>query len=197
MPILEPTDITGTVVFLGIVPDRGISLESVAQARVEARFEGLAGESHSGLVRASCSRVTAQYAKGTPIRNTRQLSILSREELAAVAAAMGLEALAPEWVGANLVLEGVPELTLLPPASRLIFAGGVSLTVDMENGPCQLPARVIEGRHAGRGAAFRSAAAGRRGVTAWVEREGRIELGESVRLHVPPQRLYPPLSAAP
>lgn len=196
MAILTPTGITGTAVFLGLVPDRAARLESGAVDRVEARFVGFEGESHSGLVRPSCSRVTAQYAKGTPIRNTRQVSILSREEIDAIAAAMGLETLEPEWLGANLVLAGLPELTRVPPASRLIFEGGTSLTVDMENNPCQLPARVIEAHHPGFGARFRSAAAGRRGLTAWVEREGAIALGEAVRLHVPPLRPYPPLAGA-
>lgn len=196
MAILAPTDLTGTVVYLGLVPDRAASLESVPVKRVEARFEGLIGESHSGLTRPSCSRVTAQYPRGTPIRNTRQVSLLSREELAATAAAMGLADLAPEWLGANIVVAGLPDLTLLPPASRLIFAHGTSLTVDVENGPCQLPARVIETLHPGKGAAFRRAAAGRRGLTAWVEREGPIALGDTVRLHAPPQRLYPHLAPA-
>ena len=110
-----------------------------------------------------------------------------------IAAAMGLPAVQPEWLGANLVVEGLPDLTRLPPSSRLIFAGGASLVVDMENAPCQFPAREIEREHPGHGAAFRRAARHRRGVTAWVEREGRITLSDALRLHVPPQRPYPPL----
>lgn len=195
MPILMPTDLTGTVVFLGLVRSRDAGPCSEPVDRVETTFEGLTGESHSGLTRASCSRVTQQYAKGTKIRNTRQASILSREEIAAIASALGLGALPPAWLGANLVLEGIPELTLLPPGARLIFDGGVSLTVDMENGPCHIPARVIEDHHPGKGGGFRTAARNRRGVTAWVEREGMIGLGETARLHVPPQRLYPPLAS--
>jgi hypothetical protein len=196
VPILAPTGIAGRVRFLGLVPERDASPRSVAAERVEARFSGLVGESHSGLTRPSCSRVTAQYPRGTIIRNTRQISILSEEEMAETAAAMGLDALRPEWLGANLVLGGIPALSLLPPSARLIFEGGVSLTVDMENGPCQIPGREIERHHPGRGAAFLRAAEGRRGVTAWVEREGAIALGEGVRLHAPPQRPYPPLRPA-
>jgi hypothetical protein len=132
MAILEPTAIEGRVAWLGRVPDRAASLRAVAAARLELGFDGIAGDAHAGLTRPSCSRVLAQYpARGTPIRNTRQVSILSVEELAETAAALGLPALAPEWVGANLVLEGVPMLTRLPPASRLVFAGGATLTVDL------------------------------------------------------------------
>lgn len=195
MAILAPTALGGRVAWLGVVADRDASLRSGAVDAVELTFAGIAGESHAGLVRPSCSRVTAQYPKGTPIRNVRQVSIVSAEEMAAIAAAMDLPALRPEWLGANLVVADLPDLTLLPPSSRLVFAGGAALVVDMENGPCQFPAREIEREHAGKGARFIAAARGRRGVTAWVEREGRVALGERFRLHVPPQRAYPPLAS--
>lgn len=194
MAILRPTDLGGRVAWLGVVADRAASLRSQPVPEVALTFEGIDGESHSGLLRLSCARVTAQYPKGTPIRNSRQISIVSAEELAAIAAAMDLPALRPEWLGANLVVEGLPDLTLLPPSARLVFAGGAALVVDMENAPCQFPAREIEREHAGRGAAFRRAAENRRGVTAWVEREGMVALGDTLRLHVPPQRPYPPLA---
>ena len=66
MPILSPTGITGRVVWLGLVRDRAASLRSATVERVEARFEGFVGESHSGLTRPACSRVAALHPKGTP-----------------------------------------------------------------------------------------------------------------------------------
>ncbi|MGR3783964.1 MAG: MOSC domain-containing protein [Albimonas sp.] len=187
MPILTPTDFTAEIVYLGIVPDREAGLVSTPLETVEADWTGFVGECHGGLTRPSCSRVTSQYPrKGTEIRNTRQLSILSAEELDAIAAGIGLERLPPEWVGANLVLRGIEGFTDAPPSSRLISERGVALTVDMENAPCQLPARVIEDMAPGHGKAFKAAAKGRRGVTAWVERPGPLSLGERMRLHVPP-----------
>lgn len=195
MPVVERSGITGRIAFLGVVRDRQQTLCSEPLEAVDVRFEGFEGECHGGLTRPSCSRVTTQHpVRGTEIRNTRQVSILSVEELAEVAAALGLDALRPEWVGANLVLEGIPRLTLLPPASRLVFASGTVLTVDVENGPCRFPAEVIERLHPGHGTAFPKAARHRRGVTGWVERPGRLALGEAVELHVPPQRVYPPLA---
>jgi hypothetical protein len=195
--VLTPTDLTGRVAWLGLVRDRAVSLRASAVDRVEAVFEGFVGESHSRLVRPSCSRVTALYPeRGTPIRNTRQVSLLSVEEVAETAAAMGVPALLPEWIGANLLLSGLPRLTLLPPGARLVFTSGASLVVDMENAPCQLPAREIEREHPGKGSRYRQAAKHRRGVTGWVEREGVIALGDTARLHVPPQRPYPPLGWA-
>ncbi len=195
MPILSPTDIAGRVVWLGLVADREITLRSDPVDRVEAGFEGFAGEFHGGLTRPSCSRVVAQYPKGTEIRNARQVSILSAEELAGIAETMGMEDLPPALVGANVVLEGIPDLTLLPPSSRLVFASGASLVVDMQNGPCQFPAKEIEAERPGFGKAFKPAAEGRRGLVGWVERPGPIALGDAARLHVPPLRLYPHLPA--
>lgn len=143
-----------------------------------------------GLTRASCGRVQQQYAKNTEIRNVRQVTILSCEEMQQIANAMDIPTLLPEWVGANLSLSGITTLSQLPPSSRLIFEGGVSLVVDMENGPCKHPGDIIERHHPGHGKHFASAAMNQRGVTAWVEREGTIRQSEHVRLHIPPQRLY-------
>ncbi|WP_316013760.1 MOSC domain-containing protein [Roseobacter sp. HKCCA0434] len=193
MPVLQATEITGRVTWLGRVAHRPTDMRAEAVTRVDATFAGIEGEYHSGLIRESCSRVKTQYPVGTPIRNVRQISILSAEELAATAAALDLDSLAPELVGANIVLEGIPDFTLIPPSSRLIFAQGASLVVDMENAPCQWPAREIEAAHPGHGKGYKPAAKHRRGVTAWVEAEGMIALGDTVRLHVPPRRLYPHL----
>ncbi|MEO1330520.1 MAG: sulfurase [Pseudomonadota bacterium] len=192
MPILTPTDLYGEVVYLGVNRDRDAGLQSAGAARIGVTYEGFEGEAHGGLTRPSCSRVKLQYPRGTEIKNARQVTILSAEELAEIGQAMGLpEAVRPEWVGANLVLKGVPALTTLPPGSRLIFEEGLaSLVVDMENGPCKYPAEVIEAVHPGRGLAFPKHAMGKRGVTAWVERVGEIALGMRARLHIPPQRIY-------
>lgn len=190
MPVLMPTEITGEVVWLGLVANRRVKLSSDPVPRVEAEFSGLVGEYHSGLIRESCSRVSSQYAVGTPIRNTRQISILSQQELQITADKLDLQELPPEWVGANIILLGIPDLTQIPPASRLIFQRGASLCVDMENAPCIWPAREIEGHKPGHGKGYKAVAKGRRGITAWVEAEGLIALGDTVRLHIPPQRIY-------
>lgn len=193
MPILSPTDIYGEVVYLGVNPDRAAGLESGGVDKVTVGYEGFEGEAHGGLTRPSCSRVKLQYPRGTEIRNARQITILSAEELAEIGAALELgEPVKPEWVGANLVLRGVPELTQAPPGSRMLFEGGAALTIDLENGPCKYPAEVIEAAHPGKGLRFPKAAMGRRGLTAWVEKTGEIAVGETCRLHVPPQRIYAP-----
>ena len=190
MAILKPTEIYARVEATLSMADRNVTLESVACDRLELTYAGIKGDGHGGLTRPSCSRVLAQYERGTEIRNTRQLSILSLEELAQIASSMEIDRLAPEWVSANLVLSGIPHLTQLPPSSRLIFSSGVTITVDMENGPCRFPGDVIEKYHPGKGKFFATKARGRRGVTGWVEREGSIKVGDTARLHIPPQRIY-------
>ena len=196
MPVLKPTDFRGRIVWLGLVRDRDAALEAEAVERIAASLAGPEGDAHAGLVRPSCSRVTAQYPKGTTIRNTRQFSILSAEELAQIAARMGVDRLDPALVGATMVVEGIPDFSHVPPGSRLQAEGGATLVVDIENRPCTLPARPIEGRHPGFGARFKAAAQGRRGITAWVEREGTFTLGEGLRLHVPDQRVWAHLDDA-
>lgn len=188
MPALKRTDTVGRVVWLGVVPDRSAALTSQAVSEIAARFDGPAGEAHGGLTRASCSRVTEQHPRGTQIRNTRQFALLCAQELAVIAKEMGLEALDPALLGATMVISGIPDFTHLPPSARLQAPSGATLVVDMENRPCSLPARPIEVQHPNAGAAFKAAAKGRRGVTAWVEREGLLRVGDAITLHIPDQR---------
>jgi len=190
MPALKPTAFTARVVWLGRVADRAARLEAGPLDAADLSFAGIAGEAHGGRTRPSCSRVVAQHPKGTEIANVRQLSVLSVEDLAAIAAEMGVARLDPAWLGASLVIEGIPDFTHVPPSSRLQAPSGATLVIDMENRPCHLPARVIDAHLPGRGRAFKAAAQGRRGVTAWIEREGRIAMGDTLRLHIPDQRAW-------
>jgi MOSC domain-containing protein YiiM len=198
MPALIPTSQTARVVWLGYqpVPVEKLVISSLPLAEMALTFAGFAEEVHSGLTRPSCSRVTKQHPKGTEIRNVRQLSVVSAEEMAEVARDMGLDQIDYAWVGASLVLEGIPDFTLLPPSSRLQGPDGVTLVVDMENRPCQEPAVTIDKAMPGQGKGFKRAATGKRGVTAWVEREGTLRLGDVVTLHIPDQRSWAHLDAA-
>lgn len=191
MATLRETDYAGEVVWLGHVPAGG-SLRALAVERLAPGFDGLAGDRHQGATRPSCSRVRNLYPRDTEIRNVRQLSILSAEEIEQIATGMGIETLDPALLGANVVLRGIPDLTHLPPSSRLQGPGGLTLTVDMENLPCVLPGREIEAQQPGKGAGFKPAAQGLRGVTAWVERPGALAIGDRLRLFVPAQRPWAP-----
>lgn len=185
---LKKLDPRTEAILVNSTPDKDLSSSRISSVQVS--YEGLQGESHSGLVRSSCVRVRHQYRQGTEIRNTRQVSIISTEELAIIADTMGIAELKPEWLGANLVVSGIPDFSQIPPSTRMIFASGASLVVDLENSPCKYPGEIIDRHHPGFGSLFAKAAVGRRGVTAWVEREGHINTGDSIRLYIPPQRIY-------
>lgn len=196
MPALKPTQFSAIIRYIGVVPDRKGSLASEPREAAELTFAGIDGEAHGGRTRPSCVRVQAQHPRGSEIANVRQLSVLSAEELAVIRDAMDMTFFDPAWVGASLVIEGIPALTHVPPSSRLQAPSGATLVVDMENRPCSLPAKVIEAAQPGKGKAFKTAAKGRRGVTAWVEREGRLAVGDRLTLHVPDQPVWPHLDRA-
>ena len=157
-------------------------------------FDGISGDFHAGPTRRSGGR-EPWYPRGTEMRNERQLSIVAADELAIVAERMGLAEIRPEWIGANLVIEGVPNLSMLPAGTLLFFKGGVTIKVDAQNGPCRIAGRSIA-ENAGMadveaGALlFPKVAKRLRGVVAWVEKPGTVMAGEEISVRVPEQWIY-------
>ena len=193
MPALMPTEYTARITWLGRVVAENGTMRSEPLDEAMAVFGGFVGESHFGVTRPSCVRVRSQHKQGTTINNVRQLSVMSAEEIAHIAEKMGLEDIDPTLLGASLILEGIADFTHVPPSSRLQSATtGATLMVDMVNRPCVLPGREIEMEHEGFGAKFKPAAVGKRGVTASVEREGLLKIGDVMRLHIPDQRSWLP-----
>lgn len=190
MAELKPTDHWATITWMGKVPQDRPNIRSEAIETAYASYAGFEGDFHAGLTRPSCVRVRDQHPEGTEIRNVRQLSILSAEELDQVAAEIDLPEIDPLLLGASLVIRGIPDFTFVPPGSRLQAENGTTLVVDVENGPCNYPAREIEKEQPGHGKGFKAAAKGRRGVCGWVEREGQLNVGDKLRLHIPNQRLW-------
>jgi len=178
----------GEIIWLGQVDDRNAGLRSTSAHSLSLSFSGPAEETHAGLTRPSCSRVLSQHERGTEIRNVRQLSIVSEEDLSAIADEMGIVRMDPSWIGASIVLSGIPDFSHVPPSSRLQNEAGTTLTIDMQNRPCHLPVAEIKVHHPHEAKGFKAAASGRRGVTAWVEREGKLSVGDQLRLHIPDQR---------
>jgi hypothetical protein len=196
MPALKPTTFEAEVVWLGRVANSEENLSAAPVPSLDLALGGDAGEFHAGITRPSCVRVKSLYERGTEIMNSRQLSVLSQEELDLIAGEMGLEAVDPACVGASIVLKGIPDFTHVPPNARLQGPDGVTITVDMENRSCVLPGRVIEGQHPGHGPKFKAAAKDKRGVTAWVERAGKLSVGDTMRLFVPDQPIWSHLERA-
>ena len=193
MPALKPTHYTAEIIWLGsVMSDDREELISPSRDAIELTFDGVAGAFHAGLTRASCSRVKSQYAKGTPIKNERQLSVVSQEEMDEIAAKMGIGAIDPARLGATMVVKGLPDFSHLPPSSRLQAPSGATITVDMENRPCQFPAKSLRHVHGDAARGFKPAAADRRGICAWVAAEGRVAVGDILTLHIPDQPAWAP-----
>lgn len=190
MPALVPTEFYATITWLGTVPAERDSIRAEPRENLELSFAGIPGERHEGVTRPSCSRVLEQHPRDTEIANARQVTILSAEEIAFIAADCGLDELDPVYLGASVVIEGIEDFSHIPPSARLQSENGTTLVIDMQNRPCHLPAREIEADMPGHGKPFKEAAKGRRGVTAWVERPGTIKLGDRLRLHIPDQRRW-------
>ncbi len=196
MPALKPTNFNAEIVWLGRVEPDGETIRSVSLTDMQLSFAGIDGELHSGETRPSCVRVRSQHPEKTVIRNVRQMSVVSLEELSIIASEIGLEEIHPEWLGASMVIRGIPDFTHVPPSSRLQSADGTTLVVDMENRPCNFPAREIEQDRPGHGKLFKGAADGRRGVTTWVEREGPLQVGDTLILHIPDQPVWSHIDSA-
>ena len=178
----------------GVFRAAGKGFQTTAVEHLELGFEGIAGDIHAGVTRRSGGR-EPWYGRGTEMRNERQLSIVASDEMALVAGRMGIAEIRPEWIGANLVIDGVPHLSMLPAGTMLFVAGGVTIKVDAQNGPCRIAGRAVA-ENAGMGDVeagallFPKVAKRLRGVVAWVEKPGVVKTGAAVSVRIPEQWIY-------
>lgn len=168
--------------------------ETRSTEALELSFEGIAGDFHGGTTRRSGGR-EPWYPRGTEMRNERQLSIVASDELSIVAERMEIPEVKPEWIGANLLLSGIPQLSMLPAGTLLFFQNGVTLKVDAQNGPCRVAGRSIAENakmpdHEAGALLFPKVAKRLRGLVAWVEKPGRITAGETLTARIPEQWVY-------
>lgn len=192
--VLPGRKLAGRVTETLLAPFDHFETRAVPELRLS--FAGIEGDLHAGLTRRAGGR-EPWYPRGTEMRNARQLSIVAGDELARIAAAMGLRAVEPHWLGANLVIDGVPALSMLPAGTLFFFSGGATLKVDGQNAPCRVAGRAVAGnaRMADREAGallFARVARRLRGLVAWVEKPGTIAPGEAVSVRVPEQWIYRP-----
>lgn len=188
---MKPSALTATVTWLA-VGDQAETFVTRPVSIVELDWTGIVGDGHAGLTRKADVRIP-HYPRGSVVRNERQVTVVAADQLAEVATTLALPEIRPEWLGANMMLAGIPHLTLLPPATRLIFASGAALVVDWENQPCTGPGGVIATHYgdASLRSRFVKAALEKRGFTAWVERTGSLAVGDAVQVVIPPQRHWP------
>jgi len=193
----EPEIVAGrklTASVAGAYAAFGGSFETTGVETLTLDFQGIDGDYHAGYTRKSGSR-EPWYKRGTVMRNERQLSIVAPDELAVVAGRMGLPEIRPEWIGANLLIDGIARLSMLPGGTMLFFKGGVTLKVDGQNAPCRDAGRAIA-KNSGMAdidagsLLFPKAAKRLRGLVAWVEKPGTISAGEEISVRVPEQWIY-------
>jgi MOSC domain len=190
MALLTTLPFAGRVEALLKRPSREHGFEKTACQSLSLHFSG-PEDCHGGLTRQSDSRTLTLYPRGIDIRNVRQLTLLSVEDLADIAARLAIPKMEASWLGANIVVSGIPDFSHLPPSTRLQFSSGATIVVDMENMPCSQIAKAVEEHHPGTQFKVVRAATGKRGVTAWVEREGDVAMGDTMKVVIPPNRLYP------
>ncbi len=160
-------------------------LSKEAHGSVQVELDGIVGDRHRSYVR-DTYKVDKQPF-GTVRRNERQWSAVSVEELAAISEVMDLkEPITAASVGANLCVEGIPELSRLPKGTLLQFSSGTELIVEEFNPPCSDMSKIQAARHETRlgepvpDTAFSKAAKLSRGVVGVVEAAGEINAGDEV-----------------
>ncbi|MGH6759985.1 MAG: MOSC domain-containing protein [Phyllobacterium sp.] len=192
MDIVPVRKVSGIV--RGVFNALGDDFPTTETGALDLSFEGIKGDYHAGLTRKSGGR-EPWYPRGTEMRNERQLSILAPDELARIADGLGLARVKAEWMGGNILIDGIAHLSMLPPRTLLFFEGGVTLRVDGQNGPCKFTGKVVAERGSADDVAqtsldFVKVAKRLRGLVAWVEKPGIIHRGEKVDARLPEQWIY-------
>lgn len=171
----------GKVVSVHAGSNDDLSKESLPSIEVE--LDGIVGDRHRGYVR-RCWAGDKQ-PEGSPRRNERQWSAVSVEELGEIATKMRAAGpLTPASVGANLCIEGIPQLSRLPKGSLLGFPSGAALIVEEYNPPCSDMGKIQSEVHGVAATAFPKAAKLTRGIVGVVEAAGRISVGDQVSVTV-------------
>lgn len=169
---------------------------TVAARSLVLDHAGIRGDLHAGATRKSGAR-EPWLPRGLVLRNDRQLSALCPAELGAIAQRLGLDALPAEWLGGNLLIEGLSAFSRIAPGSLLAiggqwrgqgrFDGAAVLRVEAYNAPCRRAGAAVAAA-TGRNEltfAFVKAAAGLRGLVLSVDLAGTIGPGDAVVV-IPP-----------
>jgi MOSC domain-containing protein YiiM len=183
------------VVGLYLGDNSGIEKTPVEELVVDCG--GIVGDRHYGFTRAADGR-NPEYPVGELIRNNRQWSAIAPQELAAIARAMKVERIDPAWIGANLCLVGIPNLSQLPKGTKIRFPQDAVLVVEDQNMPCRGPGKVIASKYPPDTvnyytfpkAAMIDKETSRRGVIGVVEYAGTIALGDVATVELYKPRAY-------
>ncbi|WP_036221671.1 MOSC domain-containing protein [Maritalea myrionectae] len=167
---------------------------SASVPELELSFEGIVGDHHAGLTRKSGGR-EPWYKRGTEMRNERQVSLLSVEEVAIIAERLDVEQIDAGRIGANMLVQGLPQFSQVPPRTQIFFPSGAVLRIDGYNAPCKIAGAALQADYEAREdieLGFVKAAEELRGLVAWVERPGIVRQGDEIKVRVWPQQIYNP-----
>lgn len=160
-------------------------LSKEAHDSIQVELDGIVGDRHRSYVRDTWKGDKQPF--GTVRRNERQWSAVSVDELSAISEAMELkDSITAASVGANLCIDGIPELSRLPKGTLLKFSSGAELIVEEFNPPCADMSKIQASLHETRSGkpisdtAFSKAAKLSRGVVGVVEAAGTISAGDEV-----------------
>jgi MOSC domain-containing protein YiiM len=142
----------GVVTWIGLRPARRSTLVAVLAATVDP-VRGLLGDHYRNAV-----------------ARRRQVTLIQREHLEAIARYLGVEAVAPELLRRNIVVSGINLLAL---KERRLRIGGAVLEVTGECHPCSRMEEVL-------GAGGYNAVRGHGGLTLRVVEGGVIGVGDAV-----------------
>jgi hypothetical protein len=173
-------------------------LQTKSVESIDLTINGIENERHYGLMELSDSRVKHMYEKGTEIRNNRQWTGMSVFEKEKIEKEMKLEGLfKPEQIGINILIDGFKNLSALPPLSYLFFSkkeeflpedrSKVVLVVFGEILPCSIAGKsiAIDSGLKENEQMFPKKSIGYRGTSGWIEKGGRISLGDNVFIFLP------------
>lgn len=159
---------------------------------LELDFEGITANRHRGHTRKADARVP-YLKRGAQMRNCRHLSLVSVEDCAELARRLDLNLLDPAWLGANLVVAGIPHFSYIPRGTKLLCEGGAVLNIEDQNAPCSRAAEAIAQANPGRDdikLTFPKIAKGLRGIVATVEFPALLRVGALLTLRLPEQWIY-------
>ncbi len=181
------TTLKGRVVSLHVGKNADLSKQS--QVSLRAEFGGFAGDKHQGPERETWEG--EWEPAGTIRRNERQWSGVSVEELAHITGCLDLtEPLSPITLGANLCVEGIPEFSLLPKGTRLLFPSGAVLLVEEYNPPCSDMGAQIASKYSTHSqqpltdTMWLRPASGRRGLVGVIDVPGEIRTGDEIEVRL-------------
>jgi len=165
-------------------------LSKEEQTSIIVELDGIVGDRHRSFERTTWAGNDKQ-PEGTVRRNERQWSAVSVEELAEIAEAMDLtEPLTAAALGANLCIEGIPELSRLPKGTTFRFPSKAELQVEDFNPPClDMGSKLAETMQTRSGkplenTEFSKASKLSRGVVGVVEVAGIINPGDEIDVTV-------------